>query len=46
MSQNKLQKTIFLMIKSWWFVMFVMVCVVETIKNVCDGFILLFSVGT
>ncbi len=33
MSQNTLQKTIFLMVKSWWFVMFVMVFVVELIKS-------------
>ncbi len=32
----------FLMVKSWWFVVFVMVCVVETIKIFCDGFILFY----
>ncbi len=32
---------IILMVKSWWFVT---VCVVETIKMFCDGFIV-FSVG-
>ncbi len=35
MSQNR-----FLMVKSWWFVMFVIVFVVETINIFCDGFIL------
>ncbi len=29
----------FLMVKSWWFVMFVIVFVVETITIFCDGFI-------
>ncbi len=35
----------FLMVKSWWFAMFVMVFVVETIKIVCDSFIIFFSWG-
>ncbi len=35
MSQNTLQKTIFLMVKSWWFVM---VFVVEPIKIFCEFF--------
>ncbi len=38
MSQNTTENRA-LMVKSWWFVMFVMVFVVETIK-ICDGFIL------
>ncbi len=38
MSQNTLQKTIFLMVKSWWFVMFVMVFVVEPITIFCVCF--------
>ncbi len=45
MSQNT--QNPFLMVKSWWFVMFVMVYVVETIKFFCDGFIVVFfSVGS
>ncbi len=39
MSQNTTENC-FLMVKSWWFVMFVIVFVVETIKIFCDGFIL------
>ncbi len=31
------------MVKSWWFVIFVMVFVVETIKMFCDGFILIIN---
>ncbi len=42
MSQNTLQKTVFLMVKSWWFVMTVIVFVVETINIFCDDFILFF----
>ncbi len=38
MSQNTLQKTILLMVKSWWFVMFVMVFVVEPIQIFSDFF--------
>ncbi len=36
------------MVKNLWFVMFVIVFVVETIQIFCDGFILFiyFSVGT
>ncbi len=32
----------FLMVKSWWFVMFAMVFLVETINIFFDGFIYLF----
>ncbi len=35
----------FLMVKSWWFAMFVMVFVVETITIFCDSFIIFFSWG-
>ncbi len=35
----------FLMVKSWWFVMFVMVFVVETIRIFCDGFYCFFQQG-
>ncbi len=45
MSQNTLQKNIFLMVKSWWFVMFVMVFVVEPIHIFCDVFFFFFYSG-
>ncbi len=44
MSQNTLQKTFF-MVKSWWFVLFVMVFVVETIKMFSDVLFLFFFCG-
>ncbi len=48
MSQNTLQKkNIFngLVVKSWWFVMFVMVFVVETIRIFFVMVLLFFSAG-
>ncbi len=33
-----------LMVKSWWFVMFVMIFVVETIRIFSDGSIVFFSI--
>ncbi len=52
MSQNTLQKKtiVFLMVKSWWFVMFVMVFVIylwficDDIRIFCDGSIVFFFI--